>query len=360
MHNQPLTRLIGFCALLLPTLFAGDHGETLQTHIANPILPAPQESAAAGQVIYLPLLMAPGSTGPVLGGCPVFPADNIWNTPVDSLPVHPNSADFIATMGANTGLHPDFGSGVWPPGSDSPIGIPFVVVPGDQPLVPVDFIWWPKESDDGPYPIPPDAPIEGGPNSTGDRHVLVLQQEACLLYELYYAEPQGNGSWTASNGAKFNLRSHALRPDDWTSADAAGLPILPGLARYEEAAAGEIRHALRFTAEDTQKAHLWPARHDASSLTGPDYPPMGLRVRLRANFDLSGFSPEVQAILQALKTYGMILADNGSSWYISGAPDERWDNDALHDLDQVKGSDFEVVDVSSLIIDPDSGQASQP
>lgn len=349
MRTLPNPRLIALWVLLIPALVA-----------KAPNSPARQAGAAAEEVVYLPLLMSPGPAGPVLAGCPVFPADNIWNTPVDDLPVHPNSADFIETIGANAGLHPDFGSGVWPPGSDSPIGIPFVIVPADQPMVPIDFIWWPEESDDGPYPVPPDAPIEGGPDSTGDRHVVVLQQVTCLLYELFYAEPQGDGSWTAGNGAKFDLRTHALRPDGWTSADAAGLPILPGLARYDEAAAGEIRHALRFTAEDTQKAHVWPARHHASSLTGPDYPPMGLRVRLRADFDISGFSPMVRVILQGLKTYGMILADNGAPWYISGAPDERWDNDRLQELGQVKGSDFEVVDVSPLMIDPDSGRAQKP
>ena len=362
-HSQ--SRLVLLYGLLITVLLSGAgsvRGATPST-VAFPTAPAPRAGAAApatGNVAYLPLLIAPGSSGPTLGGCPLFPADNIWNTPVDQLPVHPNSADYIDTMGENTGLHPDFGSGVWPPGSDSPIGIPFVVAPGDQPMVPVDFIWWPDESDPGPYPIPGDAPIEGGPNSSGDRHVLVLQQEACMLYELFYAEPQGDGSWTAGNGASYDLHSHALRPDGWTSADAAGLPILPGLVRYDEVASGEIRHALRFTAPQTQDAHIWPARHDASSLTGPDYPPMGLRVRLRADFDLSGFPAEVQVILQGLKTYGMILADNGSAWYISGAPDERWDNDALHDLGDVTGGDFEVVDVTSLMIDPDTGQAQQP
>jgi hypothetical protein len=180
------------------------------------------------------------------------------------------------------------------------------------------------------------------------------------LYELFAAYPQGDDSWEAGNGAMYDLNSHALRPDTWTSADAAGLPILPGLVRYDEVASGEIRHALRFTADDTQDAHWWPARHDASDLTGPQYPPMGLRVRLRADYDISGFSPEVQVILQGLKTYGMILADNGSSWFISGVPDERWDNDVLHEIDVVLGSDFEVVDVSGLMIDPDSGQARQP
>ncbi len=290
-----------------------------------------------------------------LAGCPVFPADNVWNAPVDTLPVDANSDLYIATIGANTTLHADWGSGEWPPGSGSPIGIPYVDVPGSQPPVPVTFDYE-DESDPGPYPIPTDAPIEGGPNSDGDRHVLVLERDHCLLYELYDAWPQPDGSWQAGSGAKFNLRSNALRPAGWTSADAAGLPILAGLVRYDEVQSGEIRHALRFTAPQTRREYIWPARHYASNLTGPQYPPMGQRFRLRADFDESGFSPEVQVILRALKKYGMILADNGSSWYISGVPDERWNNDHLHELHQVHGSDFEAVDESSLMVDPNSGQ----
>ncbi|MCP4362543.1 MAG: hypothetical protein GY796_31440 [Chloroflexi bacterium] len=307
------------------------------------------------------MIINPGSSAPQVAGCDVFPADNVWNTPVDHLPVHANSANYIATIGANTGLHADFGSGVWPPGSDSPIGIPYVDVPGSQTPVDIDFIWFPDESDPGPYPIPPAAPREGGPTTTdGDRHVLVVDRDNCILYELYAAEKQPDNSWNAGSGAVYDLNSHALRPDGWTSADAAGLPILPGLVRYDEVAAGEIRHALRFTADETQDAYIWPARHEASSLTGSHYPPMGLRVRLRASYDTSGFSPDAQVILQAMKTYGLILADNGSSWFISGAPDDQWDNDVLHELDVVAGADFEAVDTSSLMVDPNSGQAIQP
>lgn len=318
-----------------------------------------QNSPTADDTLtYLPIATKIGAT-PQIAGCAVFPHDNIWNTPIDSLPVHPNSAAYIAAIGLNDNVHADFGSGVWPPGSDSPIGIPFTTVPGSQPDVAVTFAY-DDESDPGPYPIPPDAPIEGGPSSDGDRHVLVLDEDNCLLYELFDAFPQGDGSWTAGSGAIFDLNSHALRPDSWTSADAAGLPILPGLIRYDEAAGGEIRHAIRFTASQTQKAHIWPARHDASSLTEPQYPPMGLRVRLRADYAITGFSPEIQAILQAFKTYGLILADNGSAWYVSGVPDARWNNDNLHELDVVLGSDFEAVDVSGLMIDPDSGQAASP
>jgi len=290
---------------------------------------------------------------PEIAGCAVFPADNIWNAPVDTLPVDPNSDTYIATIGADKPVHPDFGSGLYEGG---PIGIPFTTVPGTQPKVPVTFLY-DDESDPGPYPIPPDAPIEGGPNSDGDRHMLVLDRDNCILYELFNVFPQADGSWRADSGAIFNLRSHALRPASWTSADAAGLPILPGLVRYDEVASGEIRHALRFTAPQTRRAFVWPARHLASRLTGTQYPPMGQRFRLRADFDISRFSPDVQVILRALKKYGIMLADNGSPWFITGVPDERWDNDVLRQLRQVHGSDFEAVDVSSLMIDPDSGQA---
>jgi hypothetical protein len=292
---------------------------------------------------------------PQLAGCDVFPADNIWNTPVITSPVDSNSDAYIATIGADTGLHPDFGSGEWPPDSGSPIGISYTSVLSDQAMVSVVFAYA-DESDPGPYPIPPDAPIEGGPDGDGDRHVLVVERDNCMLYEMFDAWPQLDGSWEAGSGAIFDLRSNDLRPDGWTSADAAGLPILPGLVRYDEVAAGEIKHALRFTAPQTRRAYVWPARHYASSLTGGQYPPLGQRFRLRADLDISGFSSETQVILQALQTYGMILADNGSSWYISGAPDERWNNEALSELSQISGSDFQAVDVSWLMRDSDSGQ----
>jgi hypothetical protein len=295
-----------------------------------------------------------------LGGCSIFPADNVWNTPVNTLPIHANSTNYINAIGANGTLHPDFGSGEWPPGSGSPIGIPFVIVPALQPSVTITFTWW-DESDPGPYPIPPNAPIEGGPNGDGDRHVLVLQQGACRLYETYNTWPNQNGSWWADAGAVFDLNSNALRPATWTSADAAGLPILPGLARYDEVAAGEITHALRFTVPCTRAEYLWPARHYAvpgSCTPNANTPPMGLRLRLKANYAITAFSPQVQVILRALKRYGMIVADNGSAWYISGAPDERWDNDILRELGDVPGSAFEVVDESGLMISADSGQAN--
>jgi hypothetical protein len=231
------------------------------------------------------------------------------------------------------------------------------VVGAEQADAPIQFTAYGNESDPGPYPVPEDAPIEGGPDGDGDRHVLVLDTEDCMLYELYRAFPQAGGAWSADSAAKYDLTSNELRPDGWTSADAAGLPIYPGLVRYEEVASGTIDHAIRFTASQTQQAYVWPARHFASSITDPSVPPMGQRFRLKASFDLSGYSPEIQVILTAFKQYGIILADNGSSWYISGAPDERWDNDVLNELKTIPGSAFEAVDVSGLIVDPDSGQA---
>lgn len=287
--------------------------------------------------------------------CQIFPPDNIWNTPINQLPVHPRSNQYIAAIGQDIALHPDFGSGEWDGG---PIGIPYVVVPAGQPPVPITFIWYEDQSDPGPYPVPPDAPIEGGPNSDGDRHVLVMQQGSCHLYELYYAWPQADNSWEAGSGAIFDLNSHALRPDGWTSADAAGLPILPGLVRYEEVMSGEITHALRFTVPESQQAYLWPARHFASDNSDPNLPPMGLRVRLKASFDISGYPPQIQVILTALKKYGMFVADNGSPWFINGVPNEAWDNDQLVSwLATIHGSDFEAVDESGLMVDPNSGQA---
>lgn len=295
-------------------------------------------------------------TGSSLEGCPVFPNDNIWNTPVTDLPLASNSSAFINTIGPSRGLHPDFGAGTW---NGGPIGIPFNVVDASVPNVNVSFDYA-DESDTGPYSIPPDALIEGGSQSTGDRHVLVIDRGRCLLYELFSAYPQPDGSWQAGSGAIFDLNSNELRPSGWTSADAAGLPILPGLVRYDEVAAGEIRHALRFTAPQTRSDYVWPARHQASGLTGAEFPPMGQRFRLKADFDVSSFSAPVRVILQAMKTYGLILADNGSAWYLSGVPDPRWDDDMLvSELARVRGSDFEAVDASGLMVDPDSGLANQ-
>jgi hypothetical protein len=281
----------------------------------------------------------------------VFPENNIWNARVDSLPVHPSSDFFVASIGPTTGLHPDFGSGTW---NGGPIGIPFAVVAGTQPQVPVDF-GYADESDPGPYPIPPGVPIEGGPGSSGDRHVLVLDRDRCRLYEMWNSWPQPDGSWSAGSGAIFDLLSNGLRPDGWTSADAAGLPILSGLVRYDEVASGEIRHAIRFTARRTRRVYVWPARHFASSLTDPNVPPMGQRFRLKRSFDVTGYPPQIRVLLVAMQRYGLILADNGSDWFLSGVPDERWDNDLLRLLGSVRGASFEAVDSSSLVVDPDSG-----
>jgi hypothetical protein len=297
---------------------------------------------------------------PSLGDCPLLPADHWWNARVDELPVDPRSDDYVDALGAGTGVHPDFGAGLWDGG---PIGIPWTSVEAGQPLVDVSFYY--DDSDPGPYPIPPDAPVEGGPQADGDRHVLVVDEDACLLYEMFDAHPNQDGSWDAGSGAVFDLTSNVLRPDGWTSADAAGFAILPGLARYEEVEAGEIAHALRFTASDIRHAYTWPARHRATcgghGENDMGVPPMGQRFRLKASFDVSGFAPQVQVVLQAMKQYGIVLADCGSNWYVSGVPDPRWDNDALvSELATVHGSDFEAVDTSSLMVDPDSAQVQTP
>jgi hypothetical protein len=271
-------------------------------------------------------------------GCPIFPAGNPWNERVDELPVAANSARIIASIGLDTGLHPDFGSGLY---DGEPIGIPFDVVSSSTPRSHVTFDYS-DESDHVAYPIPRNVHIEGGGASTGDRHAILVDRSTCRLYELYDLERTSSG-WHAGSGATWNLRSNRLRPAGWTSADAAGLPIFPGLARYDEVARGVIDHALRFTVAHTRRAYVYPARHDASGSTDPSLPPMGLRVRLKASVDISGFPRQARVILQALKTYGMIVADNGSSWYISGAPNPGWSNDALHTLGRITGSDFEVV-----------------
>lgn len=277
--------------------------------------------------------------------CKVFPANNHWNLRVDGLPVAANSATMIESIGAARSVHPDFGSGTW---EGAPIGIPFKVVTKRQKRVPVSFEYA-DESDRGRYPVPRNVPIEGGRSGTGDRHVILIDRDRCKLHELYAAYPvRGGRSWRAGSGAVWNLRSNKLRPDGWTSADAAGLPIFPGLARADEVVRGEIDHALRFTAARTQRAYVYPARHFASSNSDPSLPPMGLRVRLKGSIDLAQFSPQARVIARALQRYGMLLADNGSPWYISGAPDRRWDNDDLRTLKSLRGSDFEVVDTSSL------------
>jgi hypothetical protein len=293
--------------------------------------------------------------GPKVPGtdCPMFPADNHWHASVTRAPVLANSANLITTVGATRGLKADFGSGLWEGG---PIGIPYVVVAPGQPKVDVSFEY-DDESDPGGYPVPPDPPIEGGPDGSGDRHILMVEPAECRLYELYSAYPDGDGTWSAGSGAIWDLRSNAQRTTGWTSADAAGLAILPGLVRYDEVAAGTVQHAIRMTVPQSRRTYLWPASHHASSSTDPNRPAMGERFRLKASVDENTFPVQVRPIIVALKTYGAIVADNGSAWYLSGAPDERWDNDALRTLATIKGSDFEAVDGSGLMIDVDSGEA---
>jgi hypothetical protein len=300
-------------------------------------------------VVLACLSMAPSASA----ACPIFPASNPINRDISRAPVDPSSARYIASIGLSGHLHPDFGT-------NPSYGIPYSVVGATQPLAPIRFTAYGSESDPGPYPIPPNAPIEGA-GQEGDRHVLVLQEGRCKLYELYGASRAGGG-WDAESGAVFNLRSNALRPDGWTSADAAGLPILPLLARYEEVKSGRIDHALRVTVAQTQKGFIHPATHYASSSSNPDLPPMGLRLRLKASYSLSGYHGESLVILRALKRYGLIVADNGSSWYVTGAPDPRWDDNNLEEIKRVPGSAFQVVrtgpiSTGSHLCSPDGGGA---
>jgi hypothetical protein len=282
--------------------------------------------------------------GASLNGRRPFPDNNPWNTDVANAPVDPNSDALIASCGIRN-LHPDFGT-TW---NGAPNGIPYVVVDGSQTRVAVSFEY-DDESDPGPYPIPSNPPIEGGPSGSGDRHILIIDRDEWTLYELFAAYPRGDGGWNAGSGAIFDLSSNKLRPAGWTSADAAGLPIFPGLVRYDEAVEeGEIRHALRFTCPNTRRAYVPPARHWASSNSSPNLPPMGMRVRLEASFDTAPFPSEVRVILEALKEYGMFLADNGSGWYVSGAPDPRWDDDHLGALKTVPSSAFEVIRIEGLV-----------
>jgi hypothetical protein len=290
-----------------------------------------------------------GPGGPTLPGatnCGIFPTSNVWNFRIDGRSVAANSGTLINTIGLSKGLHMDFGS-------YAGYGIPYQVVSAATPRSTVTFQYG-DESDQVGYPIPTNPLIEGNapPTSThGDRHILMVDRDACRLYELYAAHKVG-GQWHAGSGATWDLRSNALRPPDWTSADAAGLPILPGLVRYDEVLKGEIKHALRFTTDRTRKSYIYPARHQAGESFSNDLPPMGLRVRLKSTYDTTGFSSQARPIAEALKRYGMILADNGSDWYISGASDPRFDDDVLHELDVIHGSDLEVVDTAGLVNGP--------
>jgi hypothetical protein len=278
--------------------------------------------------------------GPREYTCPILPASNPLNQDISKAPVDPNSANYIASIGEGVHLHADFGT-------KPSYGIPFAVVGPHQPKVPIRFTEFGEESNPGPYPVPPDAPVEGA-GEEGDQHVLVLQEHSCVLYELYHARRRGAG-WEAGSGATFNLKSNALRPAGWTSADAAGLPIFPLLVRYQEVHAGAIDHALRVTVARTQRAYIRPARHFASASRDPNLPPMGLRLRLKAGFSLAGYHGQALVVLRALKRYGLIVADNGSSWFITGAPDRRWSDEDLNQLKSVPGSAFEAVHTGPIV-----------
>ena len=301
-----------------------------------------------GEHAGIPVAEAKTVSGPRIGNCEVLPADNVWNVPIDKLHKDPKSDAYIASIGAAAKLHPDFTSSMLG-------GIPYTDLPPNTPKVKIDFDYH-DESDLGNYPIPPNAPIEGGANSTGDRHIILIDQQRCLLYELFDTHPNPDGSWKAGSGEKYDMTSNSIRIEGRGSADAAGLQILPGLVRYDEVAAGEINHALRFTIPHTQAAFIWPARHKASRITDKNVAPMGVRMRLRADYDISGFSKANQVILTALKRYGMFLADNGGPMFISGAPDKRWDDSDLHNLTKVTAADFEAVDESDLQLLADSAR----
>ena len=316
---------------------------------------------AAACLSSLPLAAVPARVdaagGPSVGSCPLFPVDNVWNTDISSLPVNARSADWIASSGGSGRLiHPDWG----PSGGSVAYGIPWQLVDASHPKVTVTF-QYADESDPGPYPLGPDTPIEGGGGTSGDRHALVVDQSTCTLYETYATEDTASG-WTAGSGAVFSLTSNALRPAGWTSADAAGLPILPGLVRYSELKSGAIRHAIRFTVQQTDRSYLWPARHYASSTSDPTLPPMGARFRLKSGVDISHFSPDTRVVLTAMQHYGLIVADNGSNWYFQGDTDPGWSSEStvISELKTIPAGDFEAVDESSLMISSDSAQARQP
>ena len=301
--------------------------------------------AAAGQPVRNVL-----TAGPQVAGCPVFPADNVWNTPITTAKKDAHSDAYVAKIGREKPLHPGFGV-------DPANGIPITIIKPSVRYKRVKFLYS-DESDLGSYPIPDDALIEGGPNSAADsdRHVILVDEFRCLLMELGNVQRQPDGNWNAGAGIKMDLTSSALRPDGKTSTDAAGLPILPGLLRYEDIEAGEVKHAIRFSVTKSQHAYVWPARHQASKIEDPSYPPMGQRFRLKADVDISGYSKTNQIILKGLKKYGMIVADNGNSWFIIGTPDKRWNDDDLHKLTAIKGSDFEAVDIGDWQMLADSGR----
>ena len=300
-------------------------------------------------------VMSAGQGGSLNGFVP-FPSDNLWNTDISNAAVDPNSAAIINFIGGSVPLHPDFGSGLY---NGSIIGIPYLVVDSSQGPITIDFTAYGDESDPGPMPIPTTAPIEGDPNPSGDQHVLVLDNNSCWLYELFDAQPSGS-SWNAGSAAVWDLTADEQRPYTWTSADAAGLPIFPGLVRYDEVAAGAINHAIRFTLQSSRAAFTPPASHWAANSSNANAAPMGMRMRLKASFDISGYSATNQVILAAMKRYGIIMADNGSSMYISGAPDDRWSNDDLHNLDGVTASDFDVIEMNPIYTSANVPQGAAP
>ncbi len=291
----------------------------------------------------------------------VFPSNHALNMPIDSLPVHPNSNNYVASIGANTALHPDFGTSWDDDGTIRPMGIPYNVVGAGQPFVPINFYLYAGESDPGPWPIPVDPFIETvidwrNPEQ-GDRHMLIIDSSSHILYETGNVYKNADGVWEGGCGAVFDLNSNNLREETWTSADAAGLPIFPLLIRYDEVERALstdrlFHHPIRFTADITQRAYIWPARHYASSNTDPNRPPMGLRFRLKADVDISGFSARMQVILRTMKKYGIIVADNGSNWYFQGTHDDRWDDEDINSLKNLHGSDFEAVDISEWMNRP--------
>jgi hypothetical protein len=340
-----------FLLILMLAMLACNLGSQIPnqpTKAADPTISTPTKISTTTPATDMPTSKGTSTEkSPALGGCPLFPANNFWNTPIDSLPIHPESDAWIDHIGRSESFHMDFGSGTW---NGGPIGIPYnITLESIIPKHEFQF-YYPDESDKGPYPILDNSRREWG----SDHHILLVDLETCTLYEIYDASFD-NGTWSGGSGAIWDLNSNALRPDKWTSADAAGLPIFPGLARYDEIEAGEIKHALRFTVEDTA-GYIWPARHQTAN-PQIGIPPMGARFRLKADYNISSFPPELQIILQAMKTYGILLADNGSNWYVTGAPDERWNNDMLHLLDVLTGNDFEAVDTSGMMVDPNSGEA---
>jgi len=344
-----VARLVVFVAVLSLVACSGPGAATVTP--APPTSPPPEAPGSAPAATPTGTPTPRPSATTQARRCTILPANNVWHARVDALPVHTRSAAYVSSIGRDRAVHPDFGGGLY---EGAPFGFPVTTVPPGQRGVRVSFRYA-SESDPGPYPIPPGARVEGGPSATGDRHVILYDPTSCRLYELYAAVKGTDGSWRAGSGAVYDLRSNALRPRGWTSADAAGLPILPGLVQYGEVAAGHIDHAIRITAPRTRDAYVWPARHSASDSTDASLPAMGQRFRLKSSVDISRFPPQARVVAQALKEYGAILADNGSAWYLSGTEDNHWDNDALHALGRLTGADFEAVDASGLMVSADSG-----